>query len=659
MTTHTPARARRADRPEPDWDLVLRRNYIERLKQERPPMLVRDELPELIARGYEDIPEEDMVRFHWWGLAHDKPKTGTFMVRVKVAGGLVQPAQLAALGAIAREYGRDEAELTTRQGIQLHWVRMEMLPEVLGAIEAAGLTTRGAEGDTVRNITGCPVAGLSAAEPFDVMPVIAEAAAFFWGNPDYSNLPRKHKYTISACPAQCNAPEIHDVALVGTVADGQPGFGLRVGGGMANTPRISRDIGVFVPLEEAVEVLQAVTNAWQRDLRYRVSRAKARIKFMMDDYGTDGMRARIEEQLGRPLRDGAAPEPEPAADADHMGVRPQRQPGLSTIGVPVPVGRVTGTSLEGLSELLADLGADARFTRQQNIILGNVPSDRAGEARERLAALGLPTQKGRAYARSIACTSHRFCNYSVAETKGKLDQILGRLTARFGAEPIGDLAIHLDGCPHACAQHWVGEIGLQGTTAVVPGAEERIEAYDLSVGGGLGRRTAIGRRLLRRVPTDQIEDVLERLVGGWLAAKQQRDRPAGYTFGDFCAEVTDDDLLALVAAGGTGAATGTAAGPGAEEPAGPAETVLRVPGPLLSLVGGASEIKVSAATAGEALTAVSRAYPAFGEMVFPGEQVAEAFLIAVGEDDIRNLEGLATPIPPGTEITIVMAMSGG
>ncbi len=611
-------------------------------------MRIRDELPELIERGYEDISEEEMVRFHWWGLAHDKPKTGTFMVRVKVAGGLVLPAQLKALGGICRQYGRGEAELTTRQGIQLHWVRMSMLPEVLAAIEAAGLTTCGAEGDTVRNITGCPVAGLSAEEPFDVMPVIKEAAAYFWGNPDFSNLPRKHKYTISACPAQCNAPQIHDVALVGTVLDGEPGFALRVGGGMSNTPRISRDIGVFVSPGEAVEVLQAVTNAWQQDLRYRVSRAKARIKFMMDDYGPEGVRAKVEEQLGRALRDGVAPEP--ADDADHMTVRAQRQPGLSTVGVPVPAGRVTGDMLEDLGGLLAGLGADARFTRQQNIILGNVPTKRVGEVTARLAELGLPAGRGGAYARSIACTSHRFCNYSVAETKGKLDDILGRLTTRFGADRIGDLAIHLDGCPHACAQHWVGEIGMQGTTIALAGTDERVEAYDLTVGGGLGRRTAIGRRLLRRVPTDHVDTVLERLVGGWLATRDEREQAAGYTFGDFCDDLSDEQLLALASA------SGAADGDGAP---GQADVALHLPGPLLSLVGGADEIRVSAATVGEALAAVAQAHPAFAKTVFPGGSVDKAFLITVGDEDIRNLDGLATPVTPGTDISIIVAMSGG
>ena len=646
MTIAMPARARRsgADRPEPDWDLVYRRNYIERLKRDRPPMAVREELPGLIAQGYEEIPEEDVVRLYWWGLAHDKPKMGTFMVRVKVSGGLTTPAQLRALGGIARAYGRDEAELTTRQGIQLHWVQMAMLPAVLDEIDAAGLTTAGAEGDTVRNITGCPVAGLTADEPFDVAPVIAQVADFFYGNADYSNLPRKHKYTIAGCSSQCNAPEISDVALIATVQDGRPGFGLRIGGGMANTPRISRDVGVFVPVEETVEVLEAVTNAWQRDLRYRISRAKARIKFMMDDYGPEGVRAKVEEQLGRPLEDGTAPEA--SADADHIGVHAQRQDGLVYIGVPVPSGRVTGTMLEALADMLEGFGGDLRFTRQQNFILGNVPRERVDEVTALLSELGLPLDRGRAYARSLACTSHRFCNYSVAETKGKLDEVLERLTEQFGADQIGDLAIHMDGCPHACAQHWVGEIGLQGTTTRVEGSDERIEAYDLTVGGGLGTRTAIGRRLMRRVPTTEIGDVLERLVGGWLGSRALRGDGA-YTLGDFCSEHSDEELVEIATsrAGAIDRATGTVS--------------VHVPGPLLELVEGADEIEVDARTVGDALAAVSREHPEFGLVVVPDGAVAGAFLVTVGDEDIRSLSGLATPVSPGADITIVMAMSGG
>lgn len=648
MTTGIPPRPRRSGPA--DWDLVYRRNSIERLKRDHPGLDVRGELPRLIERGYEDIPEEDVVRLYWWGLAHDKPKIGTFMVRIKVPGGLVRADQVRALGRISHEYGRGEAELTTRQGIQLHWVRMERLPEVLDRIEAAGLTTAGAEGDTVRNVTSCPVAGLTAGEPFDVTPVIREVAAFFYGNPEYSNLPRKHKYTISACAAQCNAPEIHDVALIAVLRDGRPGFGLRIGGGMANTPRISRDVGVFVPVEDTIEVLKAVTNAWQRDLRYRVSRAKARIKFMMDDYGPEGMREKVEEQLGRRLEDGVVPAPAP--EVDHMGVYPQRQEGLVYMGVPVPSGRITADTLLKVADLLDDLGADLRFTRQQNFIIGNAPASRVDEAKARLAELGLPIDRGRAYARSLACTSHRFCNYSVAETKGKLDVLLGRLTQRFGAEKIGDLAIHMDGCPHACAQHWVGEIGLQGTTTRKEGAEERIEAYDLTVGGGLGTRTAIGRQLIRRVPTDEIDDIIERLVGAWLDERAERG-DTEYTFGDFASKHSDEELLAL--------ARGAEAAPPRKDPAqaGEPTVTVRIPGTLLHLVGGADEIEVVAHTVGEALQAVTKQYPRFGAEVTPGGKVAETFLVGVGEEDIRNLAGLATKVTPGLDIIVVMPMSGG
>ncbi len=547
MTTVTarperPARPSRKDRPPPDWETVYKRNYIERLKRDSPPMNVREELPELIARGYEDIPEEDIVRLYWWALAHDKPKIGTFMVRIKVAGGLVTPAQVRALAHIAKDYGRDQAELTTRQGIQLHWVALDRLPSVLADIEAAGLTTNGGEGDTVRNITGCPVTGLSEHEAFDVTPVIRQVADHFYGNAEFSNLPRKHKYTISACPAQCNAPEISDVALVAVRKDGREGFALRVGGGMTNTPRISRDLGVFVPREETIEVLEAVTNAWQRDLRYRISRAKARIKFMMDDYGPEGMRAKVEEALGRPLEDGAAPEP--TINADHLGVHPQAQEGLSYIGVPVSSGRITGEQLERIADLVEGYGGDVRFTRQQNFLLGNVPTDRVAEVTQTLRAIGFDLDRGRAFGRSIACTSHQFCNYSVAETKGKLEEILDELTEHYGAETIGDLAVHMDGCPHACAQHWVGEIGLQGTTTRVDGSDERIEAYDLTVGGGLGTRSAIGRRLLRRVPTHDINGVLDRLVGAWLTERTRRD-DMSFTIGDFCNDRSDEDLVAI------------------------------------------------------------------------------------------------------------------
>src|SRR6185436_64200 len=230
------------ERPPADWELVLKRNPVERIKQEKAPLGIREELPALIAAGYEQVAEEDIVRLKWWGLYHDKPKVGTFMLRIKLPGGRVSPQGLRAIGEISNDLGRGEGELSTRQNVQLHYLELGALPEVFARLEAAGLTSAGGCGDAVRNITGCPVAGVAADELFDTQTVVDEAAEFFYGNPDYSNLPRKHKITVAACAHHCNAPEINCISLVGAVRDGVEGFGLRVGGGLSSVPRIARDL---------------------------------------------------------------------------------------------------------------------------------------------------------------------------------------------------------------------------------------------------------------------------------------------------------------------------------------------------------------------------------------------------------------------------------
>src|SRR5947209_18670748 len=287
----------------PTLDLVLRRNSIERLKREKFPFALMDELPELIERGYEDISEEDMVRFTWYGLYHDKPKVGTFMLRVKVPSGILSALQMRTIGELSRRYGRNDGELTTRQNIQLHWVELAHLPDIFATYDSVGLTTAGACGDCVRNITGCPVAGIDHEELFDATPIIHQVNTFFAGNREYSDLPRKHKITISTCAYHCNAPAINCIALVGVIHEGREGFAVRVGGGLSSAPRISQHMGVFVPKEEALDVLKAILDAWRTNLKYRMSRAKARLKFMVDDYGPEGMRAETERMLGRKLED--------------------------------------------------------------------------------------------------------------------------------------------------------------------------------------------------------------------------------------------------------------------------------------------------------------------------------------------------------------------
>jgi ferredoxin-nitrite reductase len=519
--------------PAPDWELVYKRNPVERIKRDKSPLGILDELPALIAAGYEQVPEEDLVRLKWWGLYHDKPKVGTFMLRIKLPGGRVSPAGLRAIGELSNQFGRGEGELSTRQNVQLHWLELGALPEVFDRLHAAGLTSAGGCGDAVRNITGCPVAGVAADELFDARPVVDEAAAFFYGNLDYSNLPRKHKITIAACPDRCNAPEINCISLVGALHEGVEGFGVLVGGGLSSVPRLARDLGVFVPEEEAVEVLRALLDAWQDDLRYRVSRVKARMKFMVDDYGPDGVRAEVERRLGRRLQ--CFELTPPGRLADHVGVHPQAQPGLSYVGVPVHVGLVSGDQLIAVADLAENLGGDVRLTRQQNLVVTGVPDARLDGTLATLAEIGFPLDANGVRAASIACTGEPHCNFSVTETKTRADALVRHLEERFG-EDVAGLRLHLDGCPHACAQHWVGDIGFQGTTAR-DDAGRRRQAYDVFLRGGLGPQAAIARPVFRRVPTEELDETVDRLVAGWLGGREP-----GEDFRAFCDRTSDEEL---------------------------------------------------------------------------------------------------------------------
>jgi sulfite reductase beta subunit-like hemoprotein len=519
----------------PTWESVYERNSVERIKRDKPPLGIREELPALIAAGYERMPEEDIVRLQWWGLYHDKPKIGTFMLRVKIPSGILQPGELRAIGEVSNTYGRGDAELTTRQCVQLHWLELSALPDVFADLEAAGITSAGGCGDTVRNITGCPVSGLAADELFDATPVVESATAEFYGNPAWANLPRKHKYSIASCADRCNAPEINCVSLVGVLHDGREGFAVQVGGGLASVPRIARDLGVFVPADGANEILGAVTSVWSEDLKYRMSRVKARLKFMVDDIGPEGMLERVEAKLGRTLERFTLP-PVDVQPSAHIGVHAQKQEGLWYIGVPVQLGLTTGDQLIAVADLVESFGGDIRLTRQQNLIVTGV-SDVAGTLAQ-LDALGLPLETNEIWANSIACTGEPHCNFSVGETKDRLRDLVDHLETTFG-EQVSELRLHLDGCPHACAQHWVGDLGFQATTGKDADGN-RISAYDIFTRGSLGPVPQVGGSLFRRVASERLEGAVEGLVRGWLGG-----RTDGETFTAFQRRLSDDELGAL------------------------------------------------------------------------------------------------------------------
>ena len=527
------------------WEIVLKRNSVERLKRELFPTDLTGQWDRLATTSYEKLPEEDIVRLQWFGMYHDKPKIGTFMMRVKIPSGILTAEGLRAIGEISETYGRDQGELTTRQNIQLHYITLDKFPEILDKLKSVGLTTMGGCGDVVRNITGCPVAGVDPDELFDVTPLIGETARFFYGNREYSDLPRKHKISIAACRHQCNAPEINCVALVAMLKDGRQGFAVRVGGGQSSTPRLSRHLGVFITRDQAMPVMRAIIDVWQGTTEYRMSRVKARLKFMIDDYGPEEFRKLVEAKLGFAL-ENLDEMPIPETESDHMGIREQKQPGLNYVGFPVYLGLMSGRQMREIAALTASFGGDIRLTRRQNFIITGIPTAQLDEVIAEVGAIGFPLSANGLYASSIGCIGDPHCNYAVTPTKTKLATIIERLVNQFG-DQVGGLKLNLDGCPHACAQHWTGDIGLQGTTSRGP-AGEPLESFDIILRGGLGKDAAIGKPIIRRVPSALVEDYVSRLFGTYL---ERRD--ADETFSHFCVRTSDADLISIANGNATGA----------------------------------------------------------------------------------------------------------
>ncbi|MDQ2731912.1 MAG: nitrite/sulfite reductase [Armatimonadota bacterium] len=521
--------------PKLTYEDILKRNPTERLKNEKHPLDVLQDLPALMAMPYEDIPEDDILRLQWYGLYHDKPKIGSFMLRVKIPNGILSPTKLREIGQISIDHGQNSGELTTRQDVQIHFIRLEVLPDIMGRLEKIGLTTVGGCGDNLRNITGCPAAGVDAGEYFDPTGVVMDVARLFYGNREYSNLPRKHKFSISACPHHCNAPEIHDVGLVGMLHEGREGFAVWVGGGLSTVPRMYQPFRAFVPKEQTVEVLKAIVDEWKSDMRYRLSRAKARFKFMVDDDGAAAVRERIEQRLGWKLED-LQEEPKPIGRTEHMGINAQKQPGLFYIGFPVMPGLISGQQLVQIADLLDEYGSDFRITREQNLILTGIPEENVDVVISRMGDIGINLNVNPIRGKSIACTGNPQCNFAVGPTKPMVLELVEHLEAKFG-DKVANLHLHLDGCPHACGQHHVGDIGFQGTT--IRTDDGKAPGYDIFLRGGLGPYAGIGKPILRRISIEDTKLYTERLVRAYV------EECAGQPMQEFLALHTDAELLAI------------------------------------------------------------------------------------------------------------------
>jgi len=527
----SPARKNTAHKGQGQWALghlePLTPN--ERVKRDDDGLNVRARVENIYSKaGFGSIAPADLRgRLRWWGLyTQRKPgidggKTAIlephelddefFMLRVRIDGGQLSTEQLRVVAQIAQEFGRDTADVTDRQNIQLHWIRIEDVPEIWQRLEAVGLSTTEACGDTPRVILGSPVAGIAADEIIDGTPAIKAINERFIGSPEFSNLPRKFKTAISGSPLQDVAHEVNDISFIG-VEDPElgPGFDVWVGGGLSTNPMLAQRLGVFATIDEIPDIWAGVVGVF-RDYGYRRLRTRARIKFLVADWGVERFREVLEQEyLHRTLTDGPAPAV-PYGPSDHVGVHRQRD-GLYYIGLAPTAGRVSGTILGRLADIAEQHGSHrVRTTPHQKLIVLDVAADRVDSLVAAADALGLRARPTTFRRNTMACTGIEFCKLAIIETKARAHKIIDELERRLPDfdEP---LSINVNGCPNSCARVQVADIGLKGML-VMDEDRNQVEGFQVHLGGGLGLDAGFGRKLRgHKITADEVADYIERIV---------------------------------------------------------------------------------------------------------------------------------------------------
>ena len=546
---------------------------VERLKRELNPWAAYSEIVRFAREGVESIPPEWLgTYFRWWGIYTQGDGVGAvggkggegkavpyFMLRIRIPNGFLTVSQLRVLADLAERYARGVADVTVRQNIQLHWVRVQDLPAIFSALAGCGLSSLGTCGDVTRNITGCPLAGLDADEILDASPLVQAATAMVNGSPEFYNLPRKYKVSITGCRVWCSYPEINDVGLTAMhdLYSGRVGFSLRVGGGLSTQPHLAPRLDAFVRPEQVLAVVNGVSEIFRDSDVLRQNREKARLKFLFLDHGWTPERflTELHGRLGFRL-DPGVPEALPdEAYRDHVGIHPQKQEGLVYAGLPILRGRLTPEQMRRIASLAERYGTgEVRATSMQNLIIVNVPQRRAGELehevhRAELKLDGSPFRRG-----TVACTGSEFCKLALTETKSFARWLVEDLEARLPGFQ-DHVRLNITGCPNSCGQHWIADIGLEGKKVKVDG--RLVDAYYFCVGGAVGKHQAIARPIGYRIPATEVPEAVERLLRAYLA--EQRD---GQTFREFCAAHTDEELRTFLAGAEVAAV-------GRDAPAGP------------------------------------------------------------------------------------------
>jgi sulfite reductase (ferredoxin) len=548
-----PPRQRR--RGEGQWALGYREplNKNEENKKNDDGLNVRNRILDVYSKaGFDSIDPADLRgRFRWYGLytqrrpGIDGGRTAIlepeelddryFMLRVRIDGGQLSPDQLRAIADVSTKYARGTADLTDRQNIQLHWIEIESVPAIWEALEAVGLSTMEACGDTPRVILGCPLAGIDADEVIDATPQIQDINERYIGSPEFSNLPRKFKSALSGCTAQCTIHEINDIAFVGVVNDeGQTGYDVWVGGGLSTNPMFGKRLGAFVRPDQVHEVWAGVTGIF-RDYGYRRLRHRARIKFLMNDWGPERFRELLEKDyLGYTLPDGPAPGAPQGARRDHVGIRPQRD-GNYYVGFAPKVGRVNGDLLHVIADLAEEYGSGrVRTTTEQKMVILDVPEDRTEALAAELEANDLRVRPSTFRRQTMACTGIEFCKLAIVETKQRGMDLIAELEERLPdfEEP---LTININGCPNSCARIQVADIGLKGQL-VTDADGNQVEGYQIHLGGSIGG--SFGKKVRGlKTTADELPDYVERVL-----RRFQKQKNDGESFADWVQRAEQEDL---------------------------------------------------------------------------------------------------------------------
>jgi sulfite reductase (ferredoxin) len=539
---------------------------VERLKRERNPWEALEEIREFARDGRSSVvPEWASLYFKWWGIYTQGDGAGAvggkngegnasdfFMLRVALPNGLVRSNQVRAVATLAKDRARGIVDITVRQNFQLHWLSIEAIPDAIEALERVGLSPKGACGDVVRNVTGCPLAGVAADEIYDASPLVLEAARLLRANPEFYNLPRKFKISITGCPLWCTHPEINDIGLTAVerqvAGKREVGFSVRVGGGLAAEPHLALRLDAFVRPWEAVRMVRSITEIFRESDALRENRKRARLKYLFTHLGwtPESFLPELNSRLGYILDPGVEDTPPNDVYRDHVGIHRQKQAGFCSVGASVLRGRITPEQLLVAADLADRFGTgELRTTPTQNILLVNIPEKLVGLVAAELESAGLPVAASPFWRGAISCTGTEFCKLAITETKSFTRWLVEELEDRIpGFDQ--QLKIHVTGCPNSCGQHWISDIGLEGKKVKLNG--KMTDAYYFCLGGALGQHQRISRPIGYRVPAAEVPDAVERLLHGYV-----NKRLPGESLRAYFSRFSDEELRAQLAGREVGA----------------------------------------------------------------------------------------------------------